>query len=188
MGNTHLLRHEVEMTLLQPHLGDSRHQNLRNLPFWPTPLFRSQLVKDGEDFLLKKGSPKDSQSFQPYQNKPFRGPHHNKKRGSFRKRSYGGNSSQGSNQLFSSVRGKSNNRGFRGHFRPYSRGRGLFRQCVKHYHQWLRSSIHLKTKFSPPDSIRLQGPSKDQALASCIQSLLSKNAIERVENVKSLGF
>ena len=29
---------------------------------------------------------------------------------------------------------------------------------------------------------------KDQALEDCIQSLLSKNAIERVENVKSLGF
>ena len=29
---------------------------------------------------------------------------------------------------------------------------------------------------------------KDQALADCIQSLLSKNAIERVENVKFLGF
>ena len=29
---------------------------------------------------------------------------------------------------------------------------------------------------------------KDQALATCIQSLLSKNAIERVENVKSFGF
>ena len=29
---------------------------------------------------------------------------------------------------------------------------------------------------------------KDQALADCIQSLLSTNAIERVENVKSLGF
>ena len=29
---------------------------------------------------------------------------------------------------------------------------------------------------------------KDQALADCIQSLLSKNAIERVEKVKSLGF
>ena len=29
---------------------------------------------------------------------------------------------------------------------------------------------------------------KDLALASCIQSLLSKNTIERVENVKSLGF
>ena len=29
---------------------------------------------------------------------------------------------------------------------------------------------------------------KEQALATCIQSLLSKNAIERVENVKTLGF
>ena len=29
---------------------------------------------------------------------------------------------------------------------------------------------------------------KEMALTSCIQSLLSKNAIERVENVKSLGF
>ena len=66
----------------------------------------------------------------------------------------------------------------------------MFRQRVKHYHQWLHSSIHLITKCSQSstDSIRLQGPSKDQALASCIQSLLSKNAIERVENVKSLGF
>ena len=62
------------MTLLQPHLGDSRRQELRNSPFWPTPLFRSQLVKDGEDFLLKKGTPKDYQGFEPYQNKPFRDP------------------------------------------------------------------------------------------------------------------
>ena len=29
---------------------------------------------------------------------------------------------------------------------------------------------------------------KDQALASCIQSPMSKNTIERVENIKSLGF
>ena len=37
----------------------------------------------------------------------------------------------------------------------------MFRR-VKLYHQWLRSSIHLKTKFSqsPSDSVRLQGPSK----------------------------
>ena len=33
MGNTGLLRCEVEMTLLQPHLGDSRRQELRNSPF-----------------------------------------------------------------------------------------------------------------------------------------------------------
>ena len=67
MGNTGLLGHEAEMTLLQPHLEDSRHQELRNSPFWPTPLFKSQLVRDGEDFLLKKGTPKDSQSFRPPQ-------------------------------------------------------------------------------------------------------------------------
>ena len=52
MGNTGLLRCEAKMTLLQPYLGDSRRQELRNSPFWPTPLFKAQLVKDGEDFLL----------------------------------------------------------------------------------------------------------------------------------------
>ena len=66
----------------------------------------------------------------------------------------------------------------------------MFRQRVKHYHQWLRSSIHLKTKCSqsPTDSVRLQPPSIELALTSCIQSLLPKNAIEWVENVKSLRF
>ena len=38
MDNTGLLRHEAEMTLLQPNLGDSRQQELRNAPFWPSPL------------------------------------------------------------------------------------------------------------------------------------------------------
>ena len=84
MGNTGLLRCKAEMTLLQPHLGETRWQELRNLPFWPSSLFKSQLVKEGEDFLLKKGTSKDGQGFGPYQNKPFRGPH-NKKRGSYRK-------------------------------------------------------------------------------------------------------
>ena len=84
----------------------------------------------------------------------------------------------------------------------------MFRQHVKHYHQWLRSSIHLQTKFSQssPDSRPFKNNKlwplvssplirsgyktlqKQQALASCIQSLLSKNTIERVENVTSLGF
>ena len=54
MGSTGLLLRDAEMTLLHPHLGASRRQELRNSPFWPTPLFKSQLVKDGEDFLLKK--------------------------------------------------------------------------------------------------------------------------------------
>ena len=63
MGNTGLLRRE---TLLQSHLGDSRRQELRNSPFWPSPIFKSQLVKDGEDFLLKKGTSKD-----PIKTSPF---------------------------------------------------------------------------------------------------------------------
>ena len=33
MGNTGLLRREAEMTLLQPHLGETRRQELRNLSF-----------------------------------------------------------------------------------------------------------------------------------------------------------
>ena len=122
-GNTSLQRREAEMTLLQPHLGETRRRELRNSPFWHSSLFKSQLVKEGEDFLLKKGTSKDSQGFAPYQNKPFRGPH-NKKRGSYRKCPYGGNSSKSSNQSFSSGRGKSNFRGSRGRFRPHSRGRG----------------------------------------------------------------
>ena len=38
----------------------------------------------------------------------------------------------------------------------------MFIQCIKHYHQWLRSAIHFKTKSGqiPSDSIRIQGPSK----------------------------
>ena len=122
MGKTGLLRRKAEMTLLQPHLGEMRRQELRNSPFWHS-LFKSQLVKEGEDFLLKKGTSKDSQGFAPYQNKPFRGPH-NKKRGSYRKRPYGGNASQSSNQSFSSGRGKPYFRGSRGHFRPHNKGRG----------------------------------------------------------------
>ena len=62
------------MTLLQPQLGEMGCQELRNSPFWHSSLFKSQLVKEGEDFLLKNGTSKDSQGFGPYQNKPFRGP------------------------------------------------------------------------------------------------------------------
>ena len=117
MANTGLLRREAEMTLLHPQLGETRRQELRN-----SSLFESQLVKEGEDFLLKTGTSKDSQGFAPYQNKPFRGPH--KKRGSYRKCPYGGNSSPSSNQSFPSGRGKPNFRGSRGRFRPHNRGRG----------------------------------------------------------------
>ena len=55
-ANTGLFRREAEMTLLQPQLGETRRQELRNASFWPSSLFKSQLVKEGEDFLLNKGT------------------------------------------------------------------------------------------------------------------------------------
>ena len=202
MGNTGLLRREAEMTLLQP---------LRNASFWPPSLFKSQLVKEGEDFLLKKGTSKDSQGFGPYQNKPFRGPH--KKRGSHRKRPYGGNSSQSSNQSFSSNRGKPNFRGPRGMETPLPNDSstaslsspvgGRLRSFRRDWQTNKCSSnvLNIITNgyvlpfLSKPNLVRFplilseyKTLQKDQALADCIQSLLSKNAIERVENVKSLGF
>ena len=71
MGNTGLLRHEAGMTLLQPQLGETRCQEIRNSPCWHSSLFKSQLVKERQDFLLKKGTSKDSQGFGPYQTSPF---------------------------------------------------------------------------------------------------------------------
>ena len=149
MGNTGLLRHEAEMTLLHPQLGETRHQELRNSSFWDPSLFQSQLVKEGEDFLLRKGTSKDPQGLAPHQNKPFCGPH-NKKRGSYRKRPYGGNSSQSSNQSFSSGRG--NFRGSRGRFRPHHRERG---------HGNPPPNDSLKAFLSPPVGGRLRSFRRD---------------------------
>ena len=109
MGITGLRK--AEMTLLQPQVGDTRSQELMNSPFWPSSLFKSQLVKEGEDFLLKKGT--TSRRSPPF-------------------------------------------------FQKRLANKQMFRQRIKHYHQWLRSAIHLKTKIgqSSPDSFRLQGPSQ----------------------------
>ena len=58
--------------------------------------------------------------------------------------------------------GKSTSRRSPPFFQKRLASKQMFKQCVKHYHQWLHSSIHLKTKFSQssPDSIRIQRPSK----------------------------
>ena len=221
MANTGLLRHEAEMTLLQPQLGETRRQELSNSSFWDPSLVESQLVKEGEDFLLKKGTSKDSKGFTPYQNKPFHGPH--KKRGSYRKGPYGGNSSQSSNQSFSSGRGKPNFRGSRGRYDPTIGDGGVETplpndsskaslsppvggRLRSFRRDWLTNKcsqnvVNIITNgyvlpfLSKPNLIRFplilsecKAQQKDQALATCIQSLLLKNAIERVENVKSLGF
>ena len=59
------------MTLLQPHLGEKRRQELRNSPFWHSSLFKSQLVKEGEDFLLKKAPLKTLRVSDPIKISPF---------------------------------------------------------------------------------------------------------------------
>ena len=71
MGNTGLLRREAEMTLLQPQLGETRRQELRNSSFWHSFLFKSQLVKEGEDFLLKNTPLKTLRVFDPIKTSPF---------------------------------------------------------------------------------------------------------------------
>ena len=60
MANSILIRWETERSHLKPNLRESRHQQLRSSPFSPTPLSNSKLVKDGEECLLKKPSPKHS--------------------------------------------------------------------------------------------------------------------------------
>ena len=47
MDNTSLLRGEAEMTLLQPQLGDTRCQELRNSPFWPPLTVQLSVSKGG---------------------------------------------------------------------------------------------------------------------------------------------
>ena len=185
-------------------------------------LFQSQLVKEGEDFLLKKGTSKDSQGFAPYQNKPFRGPH-NKKRGSYRKCPYGGNSSQSSNQSFPQVGGNQTSEApgvvfdrttggesvetplpndslkaflsppVGGHLRSFRRD-WQTNKCSSSVLNIITNGYVLPF-LSKPNLVRFplilseyKARQKDQALATCIHSLLSKNTIERVENVKSLRF
>ena len=183
------------MTDFQPHLGDSkRPQELRSSPFWLTPLFWSHLVKDGEEFILKKGPPKTLRILDPIKTSLLV-VSTTIKRGSCRKHPNEGQSTPSSSQSFSSGRGKSSNRGSEGCLRPHPRGRGhgnlssqrllkslpqstskrlppffqkrlanrkMLKQCVKHYYQWLRSTIHHKTKISHslPDSHRIQCLSK----------------------------
>ena len=59
------------MTLLQPHLRETRRQELRNASFWPPSLFKSQLLKEGEDFLLKKAPQKILRLWDPTRISPF---------------------------------------------------------------------------------------------------------------------
>ena len=222
MANTGLLRHEAEMTLLQPHLGETRRQEFRNSSFWDPSLFESQLVKEGEDFLLKKGTSKDSQGFAPYQNKPFvvpttreEAPTGNAPMGATPHKAVtnrfpqqGGNrTSEAPGVVFDHIIGEEGvetplpNDSSKASLSPPVGGRlRSFRRdwqtnkCSPNVLNIITNGYVLPF-LSKPNLVRFplilseyKAHQKDQALASCIQSLLSKNAIKRVENVKSLGF
>ena len=219
MGNTGLLRHEAEMTLLQPQLGEMRRQELMNSSFWHSSLFKSQLVKEGEDFLLKKGTSKDSQGFGPY--KPFCGSH-NKKRAPTGNNPMGATPHKAVTNRFPQVGGNRTSEAPGVIFDPTTKGEGVetpppndslkaslsppvgglrsFRRdwqtnkCSSNVLNIITNGYVLPF-LSKPSLVRYpliqseyKARQKDQALATCIQSLLSKKAIERVENVKSLGF
>ena len=68
MGNTGLLRRKAEMTLLQPQLGETRRQELRNASFWPPSLFKSQLVRTS---FFKKAPQKILRVSNPTRISPF---------------------------------------------------------------------------------------------------------------------
>ena len=152
MGNTGLLRREAEMTLLQPHLGDSRRQELRNSPFWL-------------DFLLKKAHLNNHRVLDPIKISPFMVHiHHNKKRGSYRKRPYGAIPPKAVTSRFPQVRGKSNNRGFRGSFRPHSRGRGRGNPSP---------NDSLQASLSPPVGVLLRSFRRDWLANKCSDNVLN---------------
>ena len=169
MGSTGLLRREAEMTLLQPQLGETRCQELRNTSFWLSSLFKSQLVKEG-DFLLKKAPQKALRVSDPTRIRPFvETPLPN-------------DSSKTS--LSPPVGGRL--RSFRRDWQT--------NQCSSNVLNIITNGYVLSF-LSKPNLVRFpqilseyKTLQKDQALPDCIQSLLSKNAIERVENVKSLRF
>ena len=190
------------------------------MSFWPPSLFKSQLVTEVKDFLLKKGTSKDSQGFGPYQNKPFRVP--------TRKDTPTGNTPMGATPLkaitnrfpqaggnqiteapgvvFDPTIGEEGvetppaNDSLKaslcppvGHLRSFRRD-WQTNKCSSNVLNIITNDYVLPF-LSKPNLVRFplilseyKAHQKDQALATCIQSLLSKNAIERVENVKSLWF
>ena len=208
------------MTLLQAHLGETRRQELSNSSFWDSSLFKSQLVKEGEDLLLKKAPLKTLRVLDPIS--PFMVP-------TTRKEAPTGNAPMGATphkavtNRFPQVGGNRTSEAPRVIFDPTTGGEGVetplsndslkvslsppvggrlrfFRrdwQTNKCSSNMLKiiTNGYVLSFFSKPNLVRFplilseyKARQKDQALASCIQSLLSKNTIERVENVKSLGF
>ena len=118
IGISGLMRRDVEMSNLHPDLTDDRRRNLRNSPFMSSDLFKSELIPEYEDFLLKKAASKST--FSQYQSfcSANRAPGKVRYR---RKRNRGPSSP--SSSYYQYHRERYSNRG-RGQFRNHYRGRG----------------------------------------------------------------
>ena len=218
-GIAGLIMRDEQIPLLWPDLGETRHQELRNFPFSPSPLFHSQLVKEEETFLHKKDLLRTLGALSFIKTSPFVAPHCNKEAPT------GSTPMEGippKQQLIILLQGNSGNRTSKGCFRPNRRGRGCENPSSHNYHasngpligarfssfrrDWLKEKCsnnwlniitdgHIFPFIKKPNLAKqplISSGYKDQqkplALASCIQSILIKNTIERVDKEKSLGF
>ena len=165
-----------------------------------------------------------SQGFGPYQNKPFRGPHHNRKEAPTGNTPMGAippkavtsrfplteenKTSEAPGVVFDPTIGDEGvetplpNDSSKASISPPVGGRlrsfcrdWQTNNCSSNVLNMIITNGHVLPFLSKPNLVRFplivseyKAITKDQALADCVQSLLSKNTIKRVENVKSLGF
>ena len=220
MGNTGLLRREAEMTLLQPHLGETRCQELRNASFWLSSLFKSQSKKVKTSFF-KKAPQKILRVSNPTRISPFvvptrkEAPTGNAPMGAIPPKAVANcfpqteenKTSEAPGVVFDPTIGEGGvetplpNDTSKASISPPVGGRLRSFRRDRQANNCSSNVLNIITNgnvlpfLSKPKLVRFpliiseyKALQKDQALADCIQSLLSKNAIEGVENVKSLGF
>ena len=216
MGNSSLIRREAEMTHLQPHLGDSRSQELRSSPFGLLLSSRLNWLRTEKSCSLKKAPLKTLKVLDPIKTSPSVVP-------TIRKEVPTGSAHMGDNPLqavtncFPQVGGNqiteapevvfdltqgdegmetpSPNDSLKASLSPPVGGRlRSFRRdwqtnkCSNNVLEIITNGYILPFNTNPLIHSGYKAHQKDLPLASCVQSLLSKNTIERVENVKSLGF
>ena len=208
MANTGLLRREAEMTLLHPQLGETRRQELRNSSFWgpsfskkaPQKILRVLHPTRISPFVVptRKEAPTGNAPMGAIPLKAVTSPFPREEENP---------TSEASGVVFDptieegGVETPLPNDSSKASLSPPVGGRlrsfrrdWLTKKCSQNVLNIITNGYVLPFR-SKPNLIRFplilseyKAQQKDQALATCIQSLLSKNAIERVDNVKSLGF
>ena len=145
--------------------------------FWQSSLFKSQLVKEGEDFLLKKAPQKILRVSHPTRISPFMVP--TRKEAPTRNAPMGAIPLKAVTNRFPQTEKNTTSEAPGVVFDPTigeestSRRSPPFfqkRRDWQHYHQWLHTAIPLKTNLVrfPLILSEYKALQKDQALADCI--------------------